>query len=99
MEQLQAGHVAVFPLSAICHLQKLCISLLAEILQTGRKPRLIYNFLCSGINKLARAAAHKDSMPFVKSLHSLLDCIIAVYPALGSTYLCKVDLADAYTRI
>ena len=38
-------------------------------------------------------------MRFGKVLHLLLDCIIAVDSALYPTYLCKVDLADAYMRI
>ena len=67
--------------------------------QTGRKPRLIYNFLWIRLNNLAKAAAHKYSMRFGKALHKLLDSIISVDPALGPTYLCKVYIADVYMRI
>ena len=38
-------------------------------------------------------------MRFGKTLHWLLDCILATDPALGQTYLCKFDLADAYMCI
>ena len=98
-EQLQARHVAIFPLSAVRHLHKLCLYPLFTILQSGRKPRLIHDFSWSKLNKIAKAAAQKESMHFGKALHRLLDCILAADLALGPTYLCKVDLADAYMRI
>ena len=41
-EQARAGHIAIFPLRAVRHLPKLWLFPLADILQRGRKPRLIY---------------------------------------------------------
>ena len=93
------GHVAIFPLVAIRHLHKPWLSLLATIFQIRRKPRMIYNFSWSIPNKLPIAAPHKYSMRFYKALHRLFDCILSAEPALGATYLCKVDLADAYMFI
>ena len=72
-EQLQAGNIAIFPLAAIRHLNKLWLSPLAAIPQTGRKPRMIHKFSWRGLNKLTRAAALKDSVRFGKALHRLLD--------------------------
>ena len=40
-KQVQAGHVAVFPLKAVTALQKLWLSSIAVIFQVGRRPRLI----------------------------------------------------------
>ena len=44
-EQLRAGHVSIFPLRDVKHLQVLCLSPLAAIPQAGRKPGLITIFL------------------------------------------------------
>ena len=98
-ELLQEGHVTIFPLAAVRHLQKLWISPLATITQTGRKPRLIYDFSWSGLNELVQAAKHKELMRFGKAMHSLMDFILAADSVLGLKYLCKVDLADAYMQI
>ena len=98
-EQLQAIHVAIFPLAVIRHLKKIWLFLLSANPQTGYKPRLIYNFSWIGINQIAKAAAHKDVGPFAKALHRLLGCILAADPALGPAYLFKFDIADAYMRI
>ena len=43
-EQLQAGHAAIFFMAKVWHLKGLCIYPLAEIMQMGRKSRLIYIF-------------------------------------------------------
>ena len=66
MEKLQEGHVVIFPLAAVWHLQKLWVSPLTAISQAGRKPRLIYNFLWIGLNKLVKSAAQKEPMHFGK---------------------------------
>ena len=58
-EQAQAGHIALFPLRAVRHLPKLWLSPLAAIPQRGRKPRLIYDFYWSGLNKAVTQVAHK----------------------------------------
>ena len=38
-------------------------------------------------------------MRFGKSLHRVIDCILAAPPKLGPTFLNNVDLSYAYTRI
>ena len=38
-------------------------------------------------------------MGFVHSLHSLIDCILEVGPALSLEFSRKVDLDDTYMRI
>ena len=73
MEQLQVGHVSIFILALIRHLQKLWIYPLAAIPQTVHKHRLIYDFSWSWLNNFTRVAAHKDSMRFGKDLNRLLD--------------------------
>ena len=49
-EQVQAGHVTVFPLEAFNYLHNLCLSPVAVITQVGSRPRLIFDFTWSGIN-------------------------------------------------
>ena len=50
-EQVQAGHIVVFPLNAVRKLPKLWLSQVASILQVGRRPCLIFDFYWSGLNK------------------------------------------------
>ena len=98
-EQAQAGHIALFPLRAVRHLHKLWLSPLAAIPQRRRKPRLIYDFYWSGLNKAVTQVAHKEKMRFGKALYRVIDCILTAPPKLGPTFINKVDLADAYMRI
>ena len=78
---------------------KLWLSLLAAIPQRGRKPRLIHDFSWSGLNEAVTQVAHKEAMRFGKALYRVIYCILRAPPDLGSTFLNKVDLADAYMRI
>ena len=41
-EQLQEGHVTVFPLEAVNYLHNLWLSLVALIPEVGRRPRFIF---------------------------------------------------------
>ena len=66
-EQLQAGHVVLFPLAAVHHLHKLRIYPIAEITQTCHKQGLIYNFSWSRLSKLAKEAEQKELMRFGKA--------------------------------
>ena len=75
------------------------MSPLADILQRGRKHHLIYDFSWSGLNEEVTQVAHKESMRFGKSLHRLIDCILAAPPKLCPAFLKKLDLTDAYMRI
>ena len=77
----------------------LAIPPLAAIPQQGIKPRLIYDFSWSGLNKAVTQVTHKEAMCFGKSLYIIIDCILAAPPKLGPALLNKVDLKDAYMRI
>ena len=96
---LRAGNVAIFPLAYVHHLEGRWLSPLVEIPQTGQKSRLIYDYLCSGLNDQFKQAIHKESMSFVKSLHCLLECILEVDPHLGLNQLSRVYPEYAYMRI
>ena len=98
-EQARADHIALFPLRAVRHLPRIWLSPLAAIPQQGRKPRLVYDFSWSGLNKAVTQVAHKEAMRFGKALYGVIDCILAASPKLGPAFLNKVDLADAYMRI
>ena len=79
MEQLQAGHVVIFPWEAFKHLPGLWLLPLVKIPQTGRKPQIIYDFLWSGLNKKAHRGDPKEAIRVGRALHRLLDYILAVY--------------------
>ena len=64
-----------FPLREVCHLPRLWISPLEAIPQRGRNPRLIYDFVWSGLNEALTQVDHKEAMRFVKSLYRVIDCI------------------------
>ena len=98
-EQARAGHIDHFPLRAVRHLTRLWLSPLAAIPQRGRKPRLICDFLWSGLNEVVTQVAHKEAMRSGKALYRVINCILATPPKLGPTFLNKVDLTDAYMRI
>ena len=98
-EQVQAGHIALFPLRAVCNLPKLWLSPLAAILQRGRKPRLIYDFSWICLNDAVTQVAHKEAMRFRKALYRVIYCTLKAPLELGPTFLNKVNLADAYMRI
>ena len=56
-EQVQAGHVTVFPLEAVNYLHNLWLSLVAVIPQVGRRPCLIFDFTPSGLNEVSKSLA------------------------------------------
>ena len=64
LEQICAGHVAIFPWEAVKHLTVLWLSPFAAIPQVGRKPHLIYNFSWSGLNEKATQDSPKEAMRF-----------------------------------
>ena len=49
-EQIQAGHMDVYPLDTVMDLHKLWLSPIAVITQVGRRPHLIFYFTRSGLN-------------------------------------------------
>ena len=66
---------------------------------TRHKPRLVYNFSCSILNKVVSQVAHKEAMHFGKCLYRVIECVLAATPKLGPTFLNKMDIVDAYMRI
>ena len=56
-KQVQAGHVTVFPLEAVNYLHNLWLSPIAVIPQVGRRPRLIFDFIPSGLNEVSKRLA------------------------------------------
>ena len=93
------GHIDIYPLEAVHNLQGLWISIPEEIIQTGRKPHLIYYFSWSGLNEQAKQDAPREAMRFSQYIHCLLVFILEVEPALGPDFLSKADLDDAYMCI
>ena len=71
-EQVQAGHVTVFPLEAVNYLHNLWLSLVAIILQVGRRPRLIFYFTWSRLNDVSKRLAPIKAMRFGGALQRIL---------------------------
>ena len=53
-EQVQAGQVNIFPLEAVNTLDNLWLSPVEVIPQVGRRPRLILDFIWSGLNNISK---------------------------------------------
>ena len=80
-------------------MQGLWISPLAAIPQVGRNPRLVYHFSSRGLNEKVKLVAPKDTMRFRQELHFLLDFILTACQILGTTFISKVAIDDAYNLI
>ena len=53
----------------------------------------------SGLNKKVNIVVPKEEIRFRQALHHLLDSILAAEQKLGTTFLRKFYLSDAYIRI
>ena len=71
-EQVQAGHVTVFPLEAVNYLHNLWLSLVAVTLQVGRRPRLILYFTWSGLIDVSKRLSPMEAMRFGGALQRIL---------------------------
>ena len=63
-EQVQAGHVSVFPLKAVISLQNLWLLPIAVTPQVGRRLRPIFDFTWSGLNDIAESLAPIEEIRF-----------------------------------
>ena len=92
---MQVGHVAVFPVEAVTTLQNMRLSLVVFIAQVGLRPRLIFDFKWSRLNKIAEHLAPMEAMSFGGSLLRIIKQVLIADPCVGTVYLSKVDLAGA----
>ena len=97
--QVQAGHVVVFPLETITPLQNLWLSPVEVNLQVGRRPRLIFDFTWSGLNNIAESLSPMEAMRFGGALLHILKQVLTADLRLGPVYLSKVELAYDYMRL
>ena len=98
-KQVQAGHVAVFPLEVVTTLQNMWLLPVAVIPQVGRRPRLIFDFTWSGLNDIEERLSPMEAMRVGGVLLCILMKVITYDPRLGTAYLGKVDLVDAHMRL
>ena len=75
-EQVQEGHVTVFPLEAVNYLYNWWLYLFAVIPQVGRRPRLIFDFIPSGINEVSKCLVPMEAMRFGGALQRILKQVI-----------------------
>ena len=81
-EQVQAGHLDVFPLEAVNTLHNLWLSLVAVIPQVVRRPRPIFYFTWSRINDISKRLAPIEYMRFGVALQRILKQVLAANPRL-----------------
>ena len=72
-EQVQAGHVTVFFLEAVNYFYNLWLSLVAIILQVGRRPRINFYFTWSGLNDVSKRLSPMEAMHFGGALQRILN--------------------------
>ena len=98
-EQVQAGHVAIFPLLDNRDLPKLWLSPISVIPQVGRHPWFILDLTWISLNKPTDRKDPKEVMWVGGILHRIIIKVLTEYPRIGPVYLGKVDLANTYIRI
>ena len=98
-KQMEAGHVNVFSFEDVKALHNLWLSLVAVIPQVGRRPRLIFDFTWSGLNKATKRLPPMWEIYFGGALHHILEQVLTAESCLGPVYLSKVYLDDAYMRL
>ena len=86
-KQLRAVHVSILQLEGIKHLQVLFLLPLSSIPKSVIKTRLIYDCFWSRLNVKVKIEAPKEAMRFRRSLHRLLDCVLAADHRLGPNFL------------
>ena len=64
--------MTVFPLEAVNYLHNLWLSLVAVILQVGRRPRLIFYFTWSRLNEVSKRLYPMEAMRFSDALQLIL---------------------------
>ena len=82
-EQVQAGHVDVFPLEAVTSLQNTWLSPVAVIPQVGRRLRLIFDLTWSGINDISERLSPMEAMRFGGVLLRIIEQVLTTDPHLG----------------
>ena len=75
-EQVQSGHVAVFSLEVVTFLKNLWLLPIAVIPKVGRRPRIIYDFIWSGLNKTSKCLATMEAMRFECVLQRILKQVL-----------------------
>ena len=98
-DEVQAGHVTVFPLEKVAFLKNLWLSPVAVIPKVVRRPRLIYDFTWSGLNETTKSLVPIDAMCIGSALQRTLKRVLTADLHLGKFYLSKVNLADVYMRL
>ena len=84
--------MAFSPLEVFKALQNLWLSPVVVITQVGRRPRLIFDFIWSGLNKETTCLAPTSAMRFGGAIHHIIKQVLMADPRLGPVYFSKVDL-------
>ena len=82
--------MAVFFLEAVHALHNLWLAPVVVIPQVGRRPRLIFDFTWSGLNKAYKHLVPMETMRFVGTLYFILRQVLTSDPRLVPVYLSKV---------
>jgi hypothetical protein len=98
-EQVSFGHICLLPWSLAQNLPNLRLSPVGSIPQSGRRPRIIYNYTWSGTNRAIATQDNPEAMQFGGALYRLLHAILDADPGHGPVHMAKVDLSNAYMRI
>ena len=67
--------------------------------QVGRRIRLIFDFIWSGLNKSTKRLSPMEAMRFGGALHRILKQVLMADPCLGLVYPSKLYLSHAYMRL
>ena len=83
------GYWTVLPLSAVEHWPSLRLSPLGVVPQRERRPRLIVDYIFSGVNGDTVRMAPKEAMQFGRALQRVLTQVVHADPRYGPPKLAK----------
>ena len=89
----------VLPLAVALSIPNLRISPLGVVPQRERRPRLIVDYMFSGVNQETIRLAPPEAMQFGRALQRLLTHLVHANPKFGPAKLAKIDVADGFYRV
>ena len=98
-EKTRYGHIIVLLWSRIQDLPGLWMSPVGLILQSDRRPWIIYDYTFIGINDAVARQAPQEVIQFGMAFKRLLGKILSMEPAYVPVFLSDVDLSNSYMRV
>jgi hypothetical protein len=90
---------AVLPYDQVRHRPNLLVSPLGVVPPCDRRPRLIVDYIFSGVNEDKLLLAPKEAMQSGRVLQRVMSTTVHADPRYGPVYLAKIDITDGFYRV